>query len=222
MTPAASDPVLHRGEPVAGPWTTLDEVDLAARIREMTDAPRPLVLVDGMSGAGKTTVADVVAAAFGAGIVHTDDVAWHLHPVDWAEQMLSGVVEPWRAGERVGYRPPGWVERDRPGHVHVDPSRGLVIEGVGAARHELAPLADLVIWVQVDRERARTRGLARDVQLGRTEQEAVDFWAEWERSELPFLERERPWARAHLVVDGFPPAGTAGQLRIADGPAERT
>ena len=48
-------------------------------------------------------------------------------------------------------------------------------------------------------------------------QEAVDFWHEWMSHELPFLEHQRPWERAALVLagDGSP---TSGARTSSSGP----
>lgn len=168
---------------------------------------RRLVLVDGRSGSGKTTVAARIAALLGAAVVHTDDVAWHLHPIDWADELAAGVLDPWTRGEPVDYRPPGWLARGRPGSIVVPPTRVLVVEGVGAGRASLAARADLVVWVDSDAAEARRRGIARDVADGRTPREAERFWDEWAAHEDPFLAAEHPWARAHLTVNGTPDAG---------------
>ncbi|MGL5927357.1 MAG: hypothetical protein ACRCY8_00340, partial [Dermatophilaceae bacterium] len=135
-------------------------------------------------------------------IVATDDIAWHLHPTDWVAELADGVLEPWSHGVDVTYRPPGWVARGRDGAVAASGRRPLVVEGVGAARHELVPRADLVIWMQSDDAQARRRGIARDVEAGRSAAEAEAFWDEWMTHERPFLDAERPWERADLVVDG--------------------
>ncbi len=77
---------------------------------------------------------------------------------------------------------------------------------MGSGRAELAPLADLVVWVQSDRSLARSRGIARDASYGtRTPDEAESFWDEWMSEEEPFLAADRPWGRAHLWVLGTPP-----------------
>ncbi len=182
-----------------------------------------LILVDGRSGGGKSTFAGRLAGLVDATVVHTDDIAWHHHPIDWAELLVGGVLEPWRRGELVAFRPPAWVTRDRPGAVEAPAGRGLVVEGVGASRAELASHADLAVWVQSDPTEARRRGLARDVVLGRSPEQAEAFWDEWARSEDPFIAADRPWTRAALIVNGTAPQldSTASAVTwIAAGPLD--
>jgi hypothetical protein len=197
---------LHDEEPEAGPFEPVTAAELAA----LLPSGRALVVVDGRSGGGKTTVAD----RLGHPVVHTDDVAWQHHPTDWADILLDHVVAPWRRGEPVSYRPPAWDRLDRPGAIEVPVCDVLVVEGVGAARAAVAAQADLVVWVQSDRDVARRRGIARDVEYGRTPEEAVEFWEGWMRSEEPFLAAEQPWTRAHLVVNGTPPIDGAADGRV--------
>jgi len=49
------------------------------------------------------------------------------------------------------------------------------------------PWLDTAIWVQSDFADARRRGLERDMALGRSEEDAVRIWEEWEREEIPFF-----------------------------------
>lgn len=183
---------LPDGEPDFGPWRTV----AVAELYPMVGRPRVLA-VDGRSGSGKSTLVErLVTTVPGAAVVHTDDVAWYHDFFAWADLLADGVLTPWRGGRDVAYRPPAWDTRDRPGAITVAAEAPLlVVEGVGAGRHALAPLLDAVIWVQTDRAVATERGLDRD---GRD----VDFWDEWEARERPFLAADRPWERADLVVSG--------------------
>ena len=180
-----------------------------------------VVAVDGRSGAGKTTLAEWLAAALPRSVVvHTDDIAWFHARFDWAALMREGVLEPAVRGEAVAYRPPPWDARSRPGAVEVPADWDLlVIEGVGAGRAELAEVVDAVVWVQSDRDVSRARGIARDG----GDAAAVAEWEDWQSEEVPFLARDRPWERAAVVVGGTGVAADLppGWVLVAGRPARR-
>ncbi len=204
-----------------GPWATTSLAAVADEVVARADTPRTLVLVDGSGGSGKSTFARRLAAALdvvvpdGAHVVSTDDIAWHLHPIEWATELLEGVVEPWLGGAAVDYRPPGWIAKGRPGSVQVAPGTVLVVEGVGAARRSLAELASFVVWVQTDGAVARERILVRDIGVdGDTREEVAEFLDGWMTFEVTHHLQERPWERADLIVDGQY-QGADGEVRVA-------
>jgi hypothetical protein len=85
--------------------------------------------------------------------------------------------------------------------------RSAVVHTDDIARAELADLVDRAIWVQSDREVARERGIERDGG-------DAAGWDEWQSEEVPFLERDRPWERAEVIVAGTGLA-PAGELLVA-------
>jgi len=183
--------------------------DVMARLSDLAavaDGAVRVLAVDGRSGGGKTTVAGRLAEAIDTcAVVHTDDIAWHHSFFDWTDLLIENVLIPFRRGEAVDYRPDAWRERDREGSISVPAGvEWLIVEGVGAARRELVPLVDAVLWVQSDDAIARERGIARDG----GDEAATSFWDEWMAAEEPFLAHHRPWERADLIVNGTPPNGT--------------
>jgi hypothetical protein len=197
--------VLGEGEPAAGPWQVMPLTRLARQLspgpRERPGRPRVLA-VDGRSGSGKTTLADRIQAVTPASaVVHTDDIAWNQAMFDWAGLLISGILEPVHRGGPASFRPPAWQERNRSGAIEVPPDTNLVIiEGAGAARRELEPMTDKVIWVQSDMAEAERRGIERDG----GDQAATAFWHLWMAEELPFMARQQPWTRADIIVNGTP------------------
>ncbi len=205
-------------EPVVTSW---QEVDVATLLRSL-GVPRPgrtaVVAVDGRSGAGKSSLtAQLVAAVPGSGVVATDDVAWNSTMFDWDQELLTHVIEPARRGEAVRHRPPGWVARERPGAITVEPQRSvLFVEGVGASRRSLTVAFDAAVWVQSDADAAFELGIARDLASGVNgdRDQSIAFWHHWAAAEEPFLEQDQPWARADAVVAGVPMARRAGSCWV--------
>jgi hypothetical protein len=77
----------------------------------------------------------------------------------------------------------------------------VIIEGAGAARRELRPMTDTVIWVQSDLAEAERRGIERDG----GDEAATAFWHLWMAEELPFMADQQPWTRADIIIAGTPP-----------------
>jgi hypothetical protein len=202
---------LPAGEPEAGPWRVAPIGELVEVIvRAAGPATRRpwIVAIDGRSAAGKSTLAAQLHAAVSASaVVHTDDLAWHQSFFGWADLLAHGVLEPVRRGRPVRYRPPAWDERGRTGAIEVPVGLEMVlIEGVGAGQRALAHLLDAVVWVQSDFAEAERRGIARDLAQGvNGDTEATTrFWHEWMAAELAFVEEQRQWERACVVVAGTP------------------
>jgi uridine kinase len=195
-------------EPDVATWRARDVSALVGSLVDGAHAAAGLVVVavDGRSAGGKTTLAQrLVAAHPAAALVHTDDVAWNHSFFGWDDVLAAGVLEPARRGEVVTFRPPPWEEHERPGAIEVPAgTRLLVVEGVGSSRRALADLVDASVWVQSDVVEARRRGIARDIQLGRTPAAAVDFWDRWDAEEVAFLAADRPWERADVIACGTP------------------
>ena len=213
------------GEPAADSWSAVSRAEFVERtVRSAgSRAARPrVVAVDGRSAAGKSSAATWLHEAVPASaIVHTDDLAWHEPFFAW-DHLLLAVLEQLHRDEAVHLRPPAWTAHGRAGEISLPAGLQLVVaEGVGASQRQHAELIDATIWVQSDFAEAERRGIARDVADGvkGDPESSVAFWHEWMSHELPFLERQRPWERAALVL-----AGTAvlplepGQVAVAPGP----
>lgn len=196
---------LGPGEPPAGPWSVMPIREFVQLVfnPDHNARERPwIVAVDGRGGGGKTTVADVLQRAVPAStVVHTDDVAWHHSFFGWSELLIEGILKPLHNGNGVQYRPAGWDTHGRPGAIEIAAGLALVVvEGVGASRTELLPWIDRALWVQSDFEQAERRGIARDGGTAAVR----DFWHEWMAEEIPFLQQQRPWERATVIVNGTP------------------
>lgn len=151
---------------------------------------RLVVLVDGRSGTGKTTLGTAVAAELGAVVVHLDD----LYP-GWdglraaADAVVTDVL-----GAPSGYRRWDWSASEPADWVPVDPSVPLVVEGCGALSRASAPLASLRVWLEADDMVRRDRAIGRDGEVFALE------WERWAAHERAFIAAEDPAALADVVV----------------------
>ena len=145
----------------------------AVRAALAAGAPKagPLVVaVDGRSGTGKSTLANALALEAGACLVHGDDfyspdvarltaeqretltdaeVAGSVF--DWS-RLRTEALEPLTRSRPAIFRPYDWERND--GSLaaiqQIEPGRLVVLEGVYAARPELADLIDLAVLVETD------------------------------------------------------------------------
>jgi uridine kinase len=195
---------LYDGEPVFDePLTLSDVAEVAAKLIN-ADAPGVQVIaIDGRSGGGKTTLANALAVALGATVLHTDDFAWWHSLFDWPQMIIDNALMPLRAGRSIDYRPDAWVEREREGSIVAKPSRFVIVEGVGAGQLAMRPQLDVVIWVQTDADEAKRRGVERDLAERPDPAEAERFWNEWQAAENPFQATQQTWAVADFVFRGF-------------------
>ena len=216
---------LPEGEPAAGPWDALTVADMVTSLLAIAGRPigRPrIVAVEGRSASGKTTIAAALTAAVpGSAVVHTDDLSWNEPMFMWGH-LLRDVLESLYNSPGVSLRPPAWERLGREGSIEVAPDATLVIiEGVGANQREVAYLIDATIWVQSDAEVAERRGIARDIEsaVNGDADQSIAFWHWWMSHEAHYLNDQRPWERADLVVAGTPPMPLVdGQFAVAPGP----
>jgi len=168
-------------------------------------SPKPLILIDGKGGSGKTSFARKLADALNANMVSSDDVAWWLHPVHWDNEMLTGIIQPWLNGESVAYTPSGWIKKNRIGCIKVDSSKALIVEGCGACRKTLRKVATYSIWMDTDPELARERVIQRDLANGENggTLESVAEASDWFDSIIdPFIAEEEIWKYTNMIVSG--------------------
>jgi len=176
-------------------------VDTVRRSVAALPTPHAVVLIDGRSGGGKTTLADRLQRSWPRPGERPQLVALDsLYPgwdglAEGSRLARSWLLEPHAAGRDGRWRRYDWVEgRFAEEHV-VSPERPLIVEGAGAVTPGTAALADLVVWVQAPSASRRRRALARDGDG------YAPHWDRWAAQEERHIADHDPARLAHLVVD---------------------
>ena len=162
------------------------------------------IAVDGRGGSGKSTLAKWLAEKLGASLVQTDDFATWDDP-NWWPLVIERVFEPIKNGiKTLNYsRSSGWWDDHHPEPVVDQPITDIMIlEGVSSSRKEFRDYISLSIFVNTPREISLRRGIERDSNTGKTEEEVTQMWEAWFKEEDNYIERDNPKEHADIVVDG--------------------
>ncbi len=176
----------------------------AAQLQTLAETARAsgdpaIVLIDGGSGAGKTSLAHRLVPLLGrtagewAQLVSLDDV----YP-GWGglEAGSRAVHEQVLRAHEPGWRRWDWMtEREAEWHP-VDPTRPIVIEGCGALTARNRARATLGVWIELDADERRRRALARDGALFES------YWDGWAAQEARLRAAEPPLELADVALDG--------------------
>ncbi|MBZ5640691.1 MAG: hypothetical protein LAO51_18285 [Acidobacteriia bacterium] len=187
--------------------------------RRVRNGALPLVVaVDGRSGSGKSTVAELVAPRVRATIVPTDDFFaasipnfdWDVRTpaqrasaaIDW-RRLRTEAIEPLRAGQPAwwrafdfgaGVRPDGSYAMQRDLTVR-SPCPVVILDGAYSARPELADLIDFAVLIQAPAAVRHERLAARETP------QFLELWhARWDEAEAYYFEHVRPPATLDLVL----------------------
>lgn len=190
--------------------TTITNSELAAAIQSVEAPATRLVLIDGLGGAGKSVLAEALAAELQASLVAGDD--FYLPSVerkraglrsdavgasyDW-RRLERQVLAPLSRGEGARYQRYDWDNDCLGDWVAVPAKSTVAVEGVYLLRDQLRHYASVSIWVETPREVRLARGIERDGEAARSR------WIhEWMPAEDAYLSAMRPDAAATLVIDG--------------------
>jgi uridine kinase len=160
-----------------------------SRIVDAVSGSRPVVLIDGRSGSGKSELANELAAVLGAQLVRLDDVYPGWNGLEVASASVGTDI---LLGNR--WRRWDWATGTRAEWHDLDPRRALIVEGSGALSHANREHATLGVWIELDEPTRKARALARDGAM------YASHWDEWAAQEQRFFDRERPDLLADVVV----------------------
>jgi uridine kinase/CTP:molybdopterin cytidylyltransferase MocA len=188
-------------------------LDLAAERQKGVDRP-VVIAIDGPSCSGKSILATAVALRSGASVLEGDDFYRDTLPslsaaqreamsdaavvdavIDWERLRDEGQL-PLRAGHPATFLPYDWNANDgRLAPPRIIPAAEVIIlEGVYAARPELAELIDLAVYLGAD------PGLRAD-RYAEREADDPDWQRFWERGERYYFSVVRPPASFDIQLD---------------------
>lgn len=174
-----------------------------ARVREelaALEALNPVVLIDGRSGAGKTTLARALVSAWPVSgrvqLVQLDSIypGWdglaegaHIARHDILVPHARGLIGVWRRYD--------WELGELAEAHAVDPALPLIVEGAGILTPRSRQLCDVALWMQSPDTSRRHRALTRDGERFRP------HWDRWARQEETHIRAHDPMSLATITVD---------------------
>lgn len=153
-----------------------------------------LICVDGLAGAGKSTLAGTLAELTGAPVVHTDDLLAGWRGLPGLGATLDELLRPLAQGRDSTWRRWDWHSSRWAEWHTVPPAPLLLLEGVGSGAAAYDELITTLVWIEADRDERLARGLARDGEAMRT------HWLHWLEDEETLHRRDRTRARADVVL----------------------
>jgi uridine kinase len=180
------------------------------RLPSSTTGTPKLVCIEGLGGAGKTTLARAVAARRpDVSLVHGDDF-YGPEERDWRswsprqgyeryfdhQRVERQLLRPLKAGQRARFQRYDWEANTLAGWVTIEPQGIVLVEGVYLLRRELRSYWDLAVYVDAPRELRQARLHAR----GENDEGWIQRWA---AAEDYYEQAEQPAQAADLVVSGY-------------------
>ena len=151
----------------------------------------PVVLIDGRSASGKTTIADQLQRKlFKDGetlprVVHMDDLYEGWNGLQAGHDLLlRRILRPVSERRRANWQQWDWALADRNEWREFEGGTPLIIEGCGSLSQVTAPFANLTLWLEAEDSVRQQRW------VDRSGHEHDQWWPIWAAQELEFYARE--------------------------------
>ncbi|QIG40511.1 hypothetical protein G5T42_14365 [Microbacterium sp. 4R-513] len=185
----SSAPSRSNADPVAAALDTA-AVRVLDAVRDL-GVSNPVVLIDGQSGAGKTSLAKQLVARWPltgrVQLVALDSIypGWD-GLADGVEAARTLILVPHGRGVLGIWQRWDW-DASAPAEAHaVDPSLPLIVEGSGLITGATARLGDVRVWLESPLVSRKRRALERDGEIYRP------HWEQWAEQEERHLVRDDP------------------------------
>jgi uridine kinase len=157
-----------------------------------TETPTPLLIIDGRSGSGKTSLAKAIQERlFKDGeslprVIHMDDLydGWHGLQAGH-DYLLRNILKPLEDKRVASWQEYDWEIGERNRWREFSGGTPLIVEGCGSLSSSTAPLAQLSIWVSAHTDVRQSRWISR---VGHDHDQ---WWPIWAAQELEFYAREK-------------------------------
>lgn len=187
-----------------------DVLDVDEIIDHVFELSPRVLIIDGRSGSGKTSLAETLAPKLRANILHMDDLYHGWNGLAEAPKIL---VQAMTAGTYFRY---DWLTESIAEKRILDRHRPLIVEGCGSLTQETIEAAHHFslrpegrtevksIWIDCPEPERKARALDRD---GDT---FHPFWDSWAKQEEALLTREQPYLLADIRLWTGEPPSTLG------------
>lgn len=161
-----------------------------------------IIAIDGAAGAGKTTLAGKLQAAFShlnVDVIHMDDLydGWENALTPNLSKILEiGIAKPVFEGKSYEYRKYDWLSGKYADLKRYPHPELLILEGVGSGQKAVRKYLDQLIWIDIDAEAGLNRVLRRDGDYIETHMRV------WQMRESDHFKQENTRDCATIRVDG--------------------
>lgn len=177
-----------------------------------------LVAIDGLSGAGKTTMVEQLRGiATNEVVLHIDDFiverhrryatgqseAMEYYALQWdVELLVETLFKPLREGQTNLTLP--YYERDQDAvnmrTIEIAPNTLVLIEGIFLLRDEWRPYFDYIVYLDCPREVRYERVLNRDTYIGDLSERLAKYERRYWPGEAHYIKTINPQAQADQIV----------------------
>lgn len=189
-------------ENAAGSGTHGIAAEISRHVLELVDAgnPMPIVLIDGRSNSGKSTLAEKIQnLLFKNGesaprVIHMDDLYEGWNGLEaGADYLQRFILNPLSKKTVAHYQEYNWEIGARDRWREFGGGTPLIVEGCGSLNQNSAEHGDIKVWLEVSEEIRHQRWLEREG--------SNDHWSEWAAQELDFYAREKSAELADITAN---------------------